>query len=164
MIPAGVIDSLTLVIFVLVTVSVFLPLLVGFMSSRMPIPGRHMNRHRLLAKWYAHLNGYFWKPCPVCHREFGGHEWLGHGRISIDGHVDTVPKWLGHGRLRTDGHVDTVPIETQSGRGWRRSRAICPVCVDRGIGCLAHARLGHVTHPGCEYVAEYQMVRSEGDD
>lgn len=25
----------------------------------------------LKAKW----GGYFWLPCPVCHRKFGGHEW-----------------------------------------------------------------------------------------
>lgn len=27
--------------------------------------------HRLWARW----TGYFWKPCPVCGRFFGGHEW-----------------------------------------------------------------------------------------
>ena len=29
---------------------------------------------RLLNKLYAWLFGYFWLPCPVCGRDFGGHE------------------------------------------------------------------------------------------
>lgn len=29
---------------------------------------------RLLHKLYANLFGYFWLPCPVCRKEFGGHE------------------------------------------------------------------------------------------
>lgn len=26
-------------------------------------------------KFWANLNGYFWLPCPVCGKHFGGHEW-----------------------------------------------------------------------------------------
>ena len=33
---------------------------------------------RFLHKWYARLNGYFWLPCPICGRMFGGHE-VSHG-------------------------------------------------------------------------------------
>lgn len=29
---------------------------------------------RLLHKIYAWFFGYFWLPCPVCGKEFGGHE------------------------------------------------------------------------------------------
>lgn len=29
---------------------------------------------RTLNRIYAWLFGYFWLPCPVCHRMFGGHE------------------------------------------------------------------------------------------
>ena len=29
---------------------------------------------RLLNKIYANLSGYFWLPCPICGRMFGGHE------------------------------------------------------------------------------------------
>ncbi len=29
---------------------------------------------RFLHKVYAHVNGYFWLPCPICGRMFGGHE------------------------------------------------------------------------------------------
>jgi len=32
-----------------------------------------------LPRWvhciYAAVSGYFWLPCPLCHRRFGGHEW-----------------------------------------------------------------------------------------
>lgn len=35
--------------------------------------------HRL----YARLNGYFWHPCPICGRKFGGHEWSAYGYESI---------------------------------------------------------------------------------
>lgn len=30
---------------------------------------------RRLHQLYASLMGYFWLPCPVCGRCFGGHEW-----------------------------------------------------------------------------------------
>jgi len=30
---------------------------------------------RVLHKLYAYLHSYFWLPCPVCGKEFGGHEW-----------------------------------------------------------------------------------------
>jgi hypothetical protein len=43
-------------------------------------------RHpRWLHRVYALLNGYFWLPCPVCGRKFGGHEWgtYGHERIPL---------------------------------------------------------------------------------
>lgn len=36
-----------------------------------------MKKPRILHKIYAHLFYYFWKPCPICGREFGGHEKLG---------------------------------------------------------------------------------------
>ena len=29
---------------------------------------------RWFAKFWANFNGYFWMPCPVCGRMFGGHE------------------------------------------------------------------------------------------
>lgn len=30
---------------------------------------------RFLHKLYAKFFGYFWLPCPLCGRYFGGHEW-----------------------------------------------------------------------------------------
>ncbi|KKN52553.1 hypothetical protein LCGC14_0611050 [marine sediment metagenome] len=32
---------------------------------------------RWIHRWYAHLLGYFWLPCPICKRKFGGHEITG---------------------------------------------------------------------------------------
>lgn len=36
-------------------------------------------RQSLLPRWmhcvYAAVLGYFWLPCPICGRNFGGHEW-----------------------------------------------------------------------------------------
>ena len=37
---------------------------------------------RFVHRWYAETMGYFWLPCPVCGRMFGGHEWGGTIRIS----------------------------------------------------------------------------------
>jgi hypothetical protein len=34
-------------------------------------------RWRRFHHWYANRLGYFWLPCPICGREFGGHEWGG---------------------------------------------------------------------------------------
>ena len=42
---------------------------------------------RLLNKIYAKVFGYFWLPCPVCGKEYGGHE-----------HVWTVPLIADDGR------------------------------------------------------------------
>lgn len=32
-------------------------------------------RNRMLNRAYAKLHGFFWLPCPICSKEFGGHEW-----------------------------------------------------------------------------------------
>lgn len=32
-------------------------------------------RHRWLARIRARMGNYFWLPCPVCQRPFGGQEW-----------------------------------------------------------------------------------------
>jgi len=32
---------------------------------------------RFINKLYANLNGYFWLPCHLCDRNYGGHEWYG---------------------------------------------------------------------------------------
>lgn len=31
---------------------------------------------RFLHWLYAEINGYFWLPCPICGKCFGGHEWI----------------------------------------------------------------------------------------
>jgi hypothetical protein len=37
-------------------------------------------RWRRLNHFYAWLHGYFWVPCPLCGRMFGGHEY---GPVSV---------------------------------------------------------------------------------
>lgn len=32
-------------------------------------------RIRWISYLYAWINSYFWLPCPLCGRHFGGHEW-----------------------------------------------------------------------------------------
>lgn len=36
--------------------------------------GKKKCRFRWLNEWYAYLFGYFWLPCPLCGKYFGGHE------------------------------------------------------------------------------------------
>lgn len=31
-------------------------------------------RWRRFHRWFAFLSGYYWLPCPLCGREYGGHE------------------------------------------------------------------------------------------
>lgn len=60
---------------------------------------------RRLAKLRARIGGYFWLPCDVCGREFGGHETGGgtvrhaNGRGTL-----TCPKCPGDW-VRKDGHM-----------------------------------------------------------
>ena len=43
-------------------------------------------RFRLFNKIYADFKGYFWLPCPLCGKHFGGHEWLdGHDLWGLNG-------------------------------------------------------------------------------
>jgi hypothetical protein len=64
-------------------------------------------------RWFHHLwanaAGFFWLPCPICKRPFGGHEWR-----DIDGKVSCIP----------------VHRETNL---WE-SEGICPQCTRNGYG------------------------------
>ncbi|MFB4275766.1 hypothetical protein ACBJ59_10775 [Nonomuraea sp. MTCD27] len=57
---------------------------------------------------FADILGYFWTPCPLCGREFGGHEWR-----DTNGMIAATPK--------PDGTGDTAicPTCTRAGRGQR---------------------------------------------
>ncbi len=33
---------------------------------------------------YAHRHGYFWLPCPICGKYFGGHEWFHGNTVWVD--------------------------------------------------------------------------------
>jgi hypothetical protein len=63
---------------------------------------------RIAHRLYARLAGYFWIACPLCGREFGGHERAA-GWPSV---LDAVPSG-------------------KPGTG----RAICPRCTAAGYGC-----------------------------
>lgn len=66
-------------------------------------------KNRLWNKFYAWVAGYFWLPCPVCGRSFGGHEWK-----DIPGHQNSVPTKL----FRRGSHAT----------------GICPDCTKLGVG------------------------------
>lgn len=41
---------------------------IGRLGRKLPYYPRTLN-------WaWAHLGGYYWIPCPICHKKFGGHE------------------------------------------------------------------------------------------
>jgi hypothetical protein len=63
-----------------------------------------MRLPRTLHRFYAWLLGYFWIPCPLCGRYFGGHEWHYPDVLSV------IPKPGGGGT------------------------AICPSCTAAGLG------------------------------
>jgi hypothetical protein len=69
-------------------------------------------RWRWAHRWFAHFAEYAWQPCPLCGREFGGHEWR-----DIDGKTSLIPnpasQW---------GHLGICPACTRAGRGHRRPR------------------------------------------
>ncbi|HEY5989109.1 MAG TPA: hypothetical protein VIV12_22420 [Streptosporangiaceae bacterium] len=68
-------------------------------------------RWRRLHHWYAACGGYFWLPCPVCGREFGGHE-----ARAVAGKPYEVP---------------------DPRRGPMSGRLICPECTAAGRGEVA---------------------------
>ena len=61
-------------------------------------------KHRFLNQIYAFAWGYFWIPCPVCGKMFGGHE-------HADGCLHTIPS--------DEPHIGYV---------------ICPDCARDGMG------------------------------
>ena len=69
-----------------------------------------MRLPRIVHRFYAWTLGYFWIPCPLCGRYFGGHEWR-----EIDGKPDSVP-------------------DPRGGADIGLSRAICPICTAEGRG------------------------------
>lgn len=66
-------------------------------------------RLRTLNKVYAAVAGYFWLPCPLCEKEFGGHEWR-----DIDGKASSIPAAAGGNR------VGICPDCTKAGKGAAR--------------------------------------------
>lgn len=66
-------------------------------------------------RWFAWYAWYAWQPCPLCGREFGGHEWR-----DIDGKTSLIPN-----PASPTGH-----------------RGICPACTRAGLGHTRPIRLG----------------------
>ena len=64
---------------------------------------------RWLNRLWSWLGGWFWSPCPLCGRHFGGHEWR-----DIRGQTSVIP-------------AGTPGIST----------AICPWCTRAGRGTAA---------------------------
>lgn len=58
-----------------------------------------------LHRWYAFVFGYAWGPCPLCGREFGGHQWKDR-----------------------KGKISRIPVTPGT------FRAICPACTIAGKG------------------------------
>lgn len=70
----------------------------------------------LLPRWlhrrYAHRHGYFWLPCLLCGRHFGGHEWRNRRGRPAQIPSDRPGIWTG-----------ICPKCTRAGRGVRDERA-----------------------------------------
>ncbi len=69
-----------------------------------------LKEYRWLQHLYAELNGYFWIPCPLCGKYFGGHEWKDR-----------------------KGHKSDIPVGPRSGT-IHHGTAICPDCTLAGLG------------------------------
>ena len=51
------------------------------------LKNKRWRRFRTLNCIYAFIFGYFWVPCPLCNKKFGGHEWIGSLQTSPGGGV-----------------------------------------------------------------------------
>lgn len=71
-------------------------------------------RFRSVHRWWANRAPFFWLPCSLCGREYGGHEWR-----DIGGKSSRVPDPLN---------------PPKSPNGPFMSVGICPVCTRAGRG------------------------------
>lgn len=95
-----------------------------------------MQQNRQLAEEVAQAAGYFWKPCPLCKQNFGGHEWT-----QINGHESSIPKdW-------TTDEMGIVELKMSTG--------ICPDCTFQGLGCKRTLEIGFAVHEDCEFMAAH---------
>lgn len=95
-----------------------------------------MQTNRATAEAAARSGGYFWLPCPLCKKPFGGHEWT-----DINGHEASIPKdW-------TTDEAGVVELHMSTG--------ICPDCTAQGLGCKRNIEIGFGVHEDCEYMQEY---------
>ncbi len=66
-------------------------------------------KYRCLSHLYANILGYFWIPCPVCHRPFGGHE-MGAGALYSPGSM--------HGQIVCRDPACEAEAEASQHRHW----------------------------------------------
>jgi hypothetical protein len=66
-------------------------------------------RFRLFNKLRAKWGGFFWIPCPLCGREFGGHEWR---------NIDRKPSSIPHPDGRPGHGTAICPDCTRAGKGY----------------------------------------------
>jgi hypothetical protein len=57
---------------------------------------------RFYNKWYAHLHGKFWLPCPICGEFFGGHEWATDLYTSWSDGIGVCPNCIGEAEKRNE--------------------------------------------------------------
>lgn len=91
---------------------------------------------RELQKVYARMNGYFWLPCPICYRMFGGHEWHDIGTLSSTIYVTPTDPTLG--------------------------TAICPVCTAQGKGHYISIKYQLKPVADAKYIAVWNNVHVQG--
>jgi hypothetical protein len=90
---------------------------------------------RWVARVYARWRGYAWGACPICRRQFGGHE------------TDAYTQ-----------HWHSIPDRDPFGA----RLLICRDCARAGLGCYAHARRGGLVHIGCGH-AELGLAHARGE-
>ena len=74
--------------------------------------------HRL----YARLFGYFWAPCPLCGKHFGGHQWKDRRGMTASIRV------LGRAMVTTENGALVQQLSAPM------LKAICPKCTKAGLG------------------------------
>jgi hypothetical protein len=95
---------------------------------------------RTIAAATARTGGFFWLPCPLCGRHFGGHEWQ-----DINSHDASIP----------DPDREQNPERALCGK------AICPACTATGAGCRAWAAIGVQVHLDCPAISKENDDRAE---
>jgi hypothetical protein len=64
------------ILFVLLTLPISIPMIAILSSRRISELGKKFPYHPRFINWvWTVWARYFWLPCPLCKRNFGGHEW-----------------------------------------------------------------------------------------
>ncbi len=76
-------------------------------------------KYRWLSWLYAHLLGYFWLPCPICGKHFGGHERVAnqnHLMTSWHGGLSVCPDCSDEAGRRNKEYMTTHPVMVIDGK------------------------------------------------